>query len=506
MKTYNSLSEVQSDLFSNKVSCVELTQSYINRINDHKHLNAFLEVFEKSALAKAILVDEKVKNKTAGKLAGMVIALKDNICYKGHKVSASSKIIEGFESLFSATVVERLLNEDAIIIGRCNCDEFAMGSSNENSAFGKVLNPHDIKRVPGGSSGGSAVAVAADLCLAALGTDTGGSIRQPASFCGVVGLKPTYGRVSRHGAIAYASSFDQIGPLTKNIEDAALIMEVMSGSDDHDSTVSSKPVPAYSKELNSNAPKFRIAYLKDCLESSGLDAEIKVRINDLIKKLKDAGHVVEAVDFPYLDYLVPTYYVLTTAEASSNLARYTGITYGYRSSNIADASTKLATSTSAASSLNSADGTSTAEVETATTGLDSVYKKSRSEGFGEEVKRRIMLGTFVLSSGYYDAYYSKAQRVRRVLKNKTNEILNNYDFILLPTTPGTAFEFGNKSADPIAMYLEDIFTVQANITGLPAISLPVGKHSNGLPFGIQLMAKSFAESDLLCFSKQLMGI
>lgn len=498
MKTYNSLSEVQSDLFSSKISCVELTQSYIDRIKANSHLNAYLEVFEKSALEKAILVDEKTKNKTAGKLAGMVIALKDNLCYKGHKVSASSKILEGFESLFSATVVERLLAEDAIIIGRCNCDEFAMGSSNENSAYGKTLNPHDIKRVPGGSSGGSAAAVAADLCLAALGTDTGGSIRQPASFCGVVGLKPTYGRVSRHGAIAYASSFDQIGPLTKNIEDAALIMEVMSGTDEYDSTVSSKPVPSYFKELNTNTPSFRIAYLKDCLENAGLDPEIKTRINDIINKLKAAGHIVEAVDFPYLDYLVPTYYVLTTAEASSNLARYAGITYGYRSTNIKDNSTKHSLSTSSTMEIASED------VPAAS--LDAVYKKTRSEGFGAEVKRRIMLGTFVLSSGYYDAYYSKGQRVRRVLKNKTNEILSNYDFILLPTTPGTAFEFGQKSADPIAMYLEDIFTVQANITGLPAISLPIGKHSNGMPFGVQLMAKSFAESDLLSFSKQLMEI
>ena len=488
MKTYLSLSEVQSDLFSNKISCVELTHSYLNRINAKKHLNAFLEVFEKSALEKAFSIDEKVKNKIAGKLAGMVIALKDNICYKGHKLSASSKILEGFESLYSATVVERLLAEDAIIIGRCNSDEFAMGSSNENSAFGNVLNPHDIKRVPGGSSGGSAVAVAADLCLAALGTDTGGSIRQPASFCGVIGLKPTYGRVSRYGAIAYASSFDQIGPLTKNIEDAALIMEVMSGMDEYDSTVSSKPVPAYSKEINKSTPKFRIAYLKDCFERPGLQPEIKARINDILNKLKTAGHTVEAVDFPYLDYLVPTYYVLTTAEASSNLARYDGITYGYRSSNIANDSTKTLLS----------------EDEEPTTSLEVVYKKSRSEGFGAEVKRRIMLGTFVLSSGYYDAYYSKAQSVRRLLKNKTNEILSNYDFIILPTTPGTAFELGHKSKDPIEMYLEDIFTVQANITGLPAISLPLGKHSNGLPFGVQLIAKSFAESDLLSFSKILM--
>ncbi|MGZ4035456.1 MAG: Asp-tRNA(Asn)/Glu-tRNA(Gln) amidotransferase subunit GatA, partial [Bacteroidia bacterium] len=409
MKSYNSLSEIQSDLSNNTTSCVELVKSYVKRIEDKKNLNIFLEVFEKSALEKAKLVDEKIKSKSSGKLAGMVIALKDNLCYKGHKVSAASKILEGFESLYNATVVERLLAEDAIIIGRCNCDEFAMGSSNENSAFGNVLNPLDIKRVPGGSSGGSAAAVAADLCLAALGTDTGGSIRQPASFCGVVGYKPTYGRVSRYGAIAYASSFDQIGPLTKNIADAALIMEVISGKDEYDSTVSSKAVPAFSKEINNSPAKLRIAYLKDCLESNGLNPEIKARINDIISKLKAAGHTVESVDFPYLDYLVPTYYVLTTAEASSNLARFDGINFGYRSKNATD--------------------------------LESTYKKSRSEGFGTEVKRRIMLGTFVLSSGYYDAYYSKGQKVRRLLQNKTNEILSKYDFILLPTTPGTAFEF-----------------------------------------------------------------
>lgn len=470
MKTYNSFTEIQSDLSNNTTTCVELTQSYIQKINDKKSLNIFLEVFEQSALAKAKEVDEKLKNKTAGKLAGMVIALKDNIVYKGHKVSASSKILENFESLFSATVVERLLAEDAIIIGRCNCDEFAMGSSNENSAFGNVLNPLNTKCVPGGSSGGSAAAVAADLCIAALGTDTGGSIRQPASFCGVVGLKPTYGRVSRYGAIAYASSFDQIGPLTKTVEDAALIMEVMAGTDEYDSTASSQPVPAYSKELTTTK-KYKIAYLKECLEANGLDTEIKSRIYDIIEKLKAAGHSVEAVDFPYLDYLVPTYYVLTTAEASSNLARFDGINYGYRSPNATD--------------------------------LESTYKKSRSEGFGKEVQRRIMLGTFVLSAGYYDAYYSKGQKVRKLIQNKTNEILSNHDFIILPSTPGTAFEFGQKGADPIAMYLEDIFTVQANITGIPAISLPLGKHSKGLPFGVQLMGNMFSDGELLAFSKQL---
>ncbi len=348
-----------------------------------------------------------------------------------------------------------------------------MGSSNENSAFGKTINPLDTQRVPGGSSGGSAAAVAANMCLAALGTDTGGSIRQPASFCGVVGYKPTYGRVSRYGAIAYASSFDQIGPLAKNINDVALIMEVIAGKDEYDSTASSKSVPTFSKEINNKPAKFRIAYISECLESEGLDPEIKARIHAIISKLTAQGHVVEPVGFPYLDYLVPTYYVLTTAEASSNLARYSGINYGYRSQK--------------------------------TTDLESIYKKSRSEGFGTEVKRRIMLGTFVLSSGYYDAYYSKGQKVRRLIQNKTNEILGNYDFILLPTTPGTAFGFGQKSADPIAMYLEDIFTVQANITGLPAISLPMGQHSNSLPFGIQVIGRNFADAELMNFSNYLMS-
>lgn len=473
MKSYHSLAQIQADLVTNTITCVDLVHTYVQRIEKNNYLNIFLEVFEVSALQKAKEVDEKIKTKTAGKLAGMVIALKDNLCYKNHRVSASSKLLEGFESLYNATVVEKLLAEDAIIIGRCNSDEFAMGSSNENSAFGNVLNPLDIKRVPGGSSGGSAAAVAADLCLAALGTDTGGSIRQPASFCGVVGLKPSYGRVSRYGAISYASSFDQIGPLTKNVEDAAILLEIIAGKDEYDSTVSSLPVPEYLKYINTKPSKLRIAFLKECIENEGLDSDIKTRILQLIDKLKLLGHTVEAVDFNYLDYLVPTYYVLTTAEASSNLARYDGIRYGYRSKKATD--------------------------------IESTYKRSRTEGFGTEVKRRIMLGTFVLSSGYYDAYYSKAQRVRRLIKEKTDEIFSSFDFILLPTTPGTAFEFGNKGADPIKMYLEDIFTVHANIAGLPAISLPLGKHSNGLPFGVQLMSKNFEELKLLSLSKYLIS-
>jgi aspartyl-tRNA(Asn)/glutamyl-tRNA(Gln) amidotransferase subunit A len=473
VKHYHSLAEVRDDLAAGRISCAALVDYYTARIEANKHLNAFLEVFEKSAKEKALDVDAKLAAGKAGKLAGMVIALKDNFCYRDHKVSASSKILEGFVSPYNSTVVERLLAEDAIIIGRTNCDEFAMGSSNENSAFGNVANAHDVKRVPGGSSGGSATAVAAGLCLAALGTDTGGSIRQPASFSGIVGMKPTYGRVSRWGIIAYASSFDQVGPLTNSVDDAALILEVIAGPDEYDSTLATKPVPAFSKEL-SLPKKLRIAYLEDCFEKEGLDPEIKSRLEETMEKLRADGHNVEPARFPYLDYLVPAYYVLTTAEASSNLARYDGIRYGYRSPNATD--------------------------------LESTYKKSRGEGFGPEVKRRIMLGTFVLSAGYYDAYYSRGQKVRRLLRDKTQEIFDSYDIILLPTTPGAAFEFGANSADPIKMYLEDIFTVQANLTGFPAISVPAGKNNAGLPFGIQLIGKRFGESDLFATAKYVMAL
>lgn len=467
---FSDFSSVKDGL-ANGMNCTDVVHYFLKRIEEKKHLNAFIEVYKDSALAKAKEVDEKIKNKSAGKLAGMVIGLKDNICYKDHKVSASSHILEGFESLFSATAVERLLQEDAIIIGRLNCDEFAMGSSNETSYYGKVLNPLDETRVSGGSSGGSACAVAAGLCVAALGSDTGGSIRQPASFTGTVGFKPTYGRISRYGLLAYASSFDQIGPITNTVDDAALLLEVMAGKDENDSTVSKKPVETYS-QLHLKKKNYKIAYIEECLNSDGLNAEVKAQTIALIEKLKSEGHTLEPVKFPYLDHMVPTYYVLTTAEASSNLARYDGIRFGYRSKNSTD--------------------------------IDSVYKKSRTEGFGKEVKRRIMLGTFVLSSGYYDAYYTKGLKVRQIIRKKTREILKDYDFILTPTTPNIAFKFGQKSADPVEMYLEDIFTVQANLAGVPAISLPLGKHSTGMPFGIQLMAKDFEEGELLAFSKALM--
>lgn len=469
MKDYVALKEVTTDLNSGAITCVQLVEQYIQKIHANSHLNAFLEVFNDSALAKAKEVDQKISDGTAGRLAGAVIGLKDNICYKGHKVSASSKILEGFESVFSSTVTERLLKEDAIIIGRLNCDEFAMGSSNENSAYGNVLNAANNDYVPGGSSGGSAVAVQAGLCLASFGSETGGSVRQPASFCGLVGVKPTYGRISRHGLIAFASSFDQISPFTKTIEDAALLLEVVSGTDDFDTTTSKKAVGAYTESLEDRSPK-KIGYIKQCLENEGLDPEIKDHMLALIEDLKSKGHTVEPVDFPYVEYMVPTYYVLTTAEASGNLARFDGIHYGHRSELASD--------------------------------VDSTYVLSRSEGFGEEVQRRIMLGTFVLSAGFYDAYYSKAQKIRRVLKNKTKDIFKEYNFILTPTCPSTAFKIGAVS-DPIQMYLQDIFTVQANLTGIPAVSIPRGVHSNGLPFGVQVMADEFEEGPMLAFAASI---
>ena len=448
----------------------ELVLFYLDTIQKNGHLNAFLEVFDEEALLRAEEVDAKMKAGKAGKLAGMVIAIKDNICFKNHHVSASSKILEGFTSIYSSTVVERLLAEDAIIIGRCNCDEFAMGASNETSPYGPVLNAADNTRVSGGSSGGAAVAVQSNMCLASIGSDTGGSIRQPAAFCGLYGLKPTYGRVSRWGLLAYASSFDQIGPITKSIDDMQIIMEVISGKDDFDATVSDKLVPSYTKDFIAEK-KYRIAYIKECIEHEGIDEEIKKVTFDKIELLRKEGHIVEEISFPYLDFLVPVYYVLTTAEASSNLSRFSGLSYGYRSKNISD--------------------------------LETTFKRSRSEGFGAEVKRRIMLGTFVLSAGFFDAYYTKGQQVRRLVQEKTNEILSSYDFILSPTTPTPAFKLGEKVSNPVAMYLADIFTVHANISGNPAISIPVGNHSNGMPMGLQLMSANFSEGELLQFAKKI---
>lgn len=460
---YRSISKIKEALLSGK-TVLEITQSYLNLIEQNSHLNAFLEVFEKSALESAQIVDQKLKEGKAGKLAGVVIGIKDNICYKNHRVSAASKILEGFESIYTATALQRLIDEDAIIIGRLNCDEFAMGSSNENSAFGPVENNLKKNYVPGGSSGGSAVAVSAGLCTVSLGSDTGGSVRQPASWTGTYGLKPTYGRISRYGLIAYASSFDQIGTFTNNVEDTRLLLSIMAGKDEFDSTSSSIPL----KDKVQVPEKLKIGIISECLNHPGLDKEVKSFLDKRITALKSAGHEVVELSFPYLDYLVPAYYVLTTAEASSNLARFDGVHYGYRSSNAV--------------------------------GVEQTYINSRSEGFGVEVKRRIMAGTFVLSHEFYDAYYTKAQKVRRILKDKTDEMFKNVDFLLMPTTPSTAFEM-NAIKDNIQMYLQDIFTVHANLTGNPAMSIPLGNHSNGLPFGIQIMTDRFKEGELFEYAE-----
>jgi aspartyl-tRNA(Asn)/glutamyl-tRNA(Gln) amidotransferase subunit A len=473
-KFYSSLNEIKSGLQSGKITVEKLVKDYLGQIELNAHLNAFNEVFKQEALIRAKEVDQRLKQGTAGKLAGMVIAIKDNICYKGHKVTASSKILKDFISIYSSTVVERLIAEDAIIIGRCNCDEFAMGAANETSYFGPVKNYADERKVSGGSSGGSAVAVQAGMCHAAIGTDTGGSVRQPASFCGLVGLKPTYGRISRHGLIAYASSFDQAGPITRSVEDAALLLEVMAGTDGYDSTMTTNPVPAYSTDLKNPTGKKKIAYLQESLSSPGVDVDVKNALIKYIEKLREEGHTVKPIAFEYLDYLVPAYYILVMAEASSNLARFDGVHYGYRSPQASD--------------------------------LQSTYKRSRSEGFGKEVKRRIMMGTFVLSAGYYDAYYAKAQKVRRMIREKTDKILEEYDFILVPTAPEPAFMIGKNEKDPVVTYLSDIFTVQASLAGVPAISLPAGNNSQGLPLGLQLLTKHFGEQELLNFSKYFLEL
>ncbi len=471
------ISEYQQQLAAGKTTCVAAVNYFLDTIKANERLNAFTEIYAAEAIEKAARLDAKrAAGNKPGKLHGVVVAIKDVICYKGHKVTAASKILAGFESVYNATVVQKLLDEEAIIIGNCNCDEFAMGSTNENSAYGNVLNALDETKVPGGSSGGSAVAVQAGLCMISLGSDTGGSVRQPADFCGIVGLKPSYGRISRYGLIAYASSFDQIGIFGNNVADVAIALEVIAGADEYDSTVSQTPVPPYSDTgiiKNEEVKKYRIAYFEEAINHPSLDKEIATAIKNSIAQLQKDGHTIEPVHFDLLDHIVPAYYVLTTAEASSNLSRYDGIRYGHKT---------------------------TASI----TDLNEFYKLNRSEGFGKEVQRRIMLGTFVLSAGYYDAYFSKAQQVRRLLVDKVNDIFKNYDAIILPTSPTTAFKIGEKTDDPIAMYLADIYTVFANLTGLPGISLPLFKHSNGLPFGLQVMTDKLTEVTLLHLSSVFM--
>lgn len=469
---YNDYAALRSDLSSGKAACVDVVKYYLSNIEKGKRLNAFLSVFNDDAVKRAVEIDKKIKNGTAGRLAGMVIAVKDVLSLKGKTLTCSSKILENFEALYTGTAVQRLIDEDAIIIGKTSCDEFAMGSSNENSAYGAVKNPYDESRVPGGSSGGSAVAVAADMAMVSLGTDTGGSIRQPAAFCGVVGFKPTYGRISRYGLTAFASSFDTIGPFAKNPADAALVLEVMAGTDDNDSTCVRNEVRKYSAEINNiNPADITIGIVGEYM-GDGLQAEIKDSVTAVIEKLKANGFNVKYVELPHSKYSVQTYYILTTAEASSNLARYDGARYGVRSKDSAS--------------------------------LEDMYVNSRTEGFGAEVKRRIMLGTYVLSAGYYDAYYKKAQRVRRLIKQDFQKAFGGLDLILSPTTPTTAFKIGEKTDDPLAMYLNDIYTTASNLSGNPAVSIPIGKDNLGLPIGLQIIGKDFDESGVLKLGKYIM--
>ncbi len=467
MTEYQNYFEKIELLRSGKLSLKENVEFFLKRIEENKHLNAFNFVFEKEALEQAEKIDAKIKSGNYGKLAGMIIAIKDVLSVKDQPLTCSSKILKDFFALYTATAIQKLIDEDAIIIGRTNCDEFAMGSSNENSYFGKVLNPVDNSRVPGGSSGGSAVAVVANLCDVSIGTDTGGSIRQPAAFCGVYGLKPTYGRVSRFGLTAFASSFDSIGPFANSIEDISIVMQIISGKDELDSTSANIKVPDFVAGLSNDFPKFKIGIPKEFF-GEGLDPEIHASIENIIEKLKSENFAIEEISLPLTEYSIATYYILTTAEASSNLARFDGARYGFRSENPKN--------------------------------LNDMYISSRSEGFGDEVKRRIMLGTYVLSSGYYDAYYKKAQKVRRLIKNDYDKAFEKVDIILTPTTPTVAFKTGEKSTDPLQMYLNDIYTTSANLVGIPGINIPIGKNSEGLPIGLQLMANQFEEEKLIRLS------
>ena len=464
MLLYKNHSEKILLIKEGKLSLKENVSFFLDQIKEKENLNAFNFVFD-DCIDQAENIEAKIKSDKGGQLAGMVVAVKDVLAIKDKPLTCSSKILNDFISLYTADAVQKIIDEDAIIIGKTNCDEFAMGSSNENSAFGSVKNPIDNSRVPGGSSGGSAVAVAANLCDTALGTDTGGSIRQPAAFCGVFGLKPTYGRVSRFGLTAFASSFDSIGPFAKNVDDISLVLSVISGHDEKDSTSQDIPNFCYKEDFNY---KYKIGLPKEYF-GLGLNTEIREAINDVVERLIKAGHQIIEIELPHTKYSIATYYILTTAEASSNLARFDGARYGYRSNESQN--------------------------------LTSMYLNSRSEGFGNEVKRRIMLGTYVLSAGYYDAYYRKAQKVRRLLKQDFDKAFLQVDIILTPTTPTTAFKIGEKTNDPLEMYLEDIYTTSANLVGIPGINIPIGKDSNGLPIGMQLMANLFEEEKLIQLSK-----
>ncbi|KUO53586.1 MAG: glutamyl-tRNA amidotransferase [Desulfitibacter sp. BRH_c19] len=466
MELYNyTITEIQDKLKSNEISVTDVTKSVLKRIekSDSK-VKAYIEVTGEKALQAAKEIDDEIHSeKKLSPLAGIPMAIKDNMCIDGIKTTCGSKILENFVSPYNATVIEKLNAQKAILLGKLNMDEFAMGSSTENSAFFKTCNPWDLKKVPGGSSGGSAASVASDEAFFALGSDTGGSIRQPASFCGVVGLKPTYGRVSRYGLVAYASSLDQIGPITKSVEDAAIVLETIAGQDPFDSTSANIPVDNYRKNLKEGIKGLKVGIPKEYFPD-----ELNPQVKDVVMKaaadLESMGALVEECSLPHTEHALTAYYIIAPAEASSNLARFDGVRYGYRTP-VAD-------------------------------DLLTMYRKTRQEGFGTEVKRRIIMGTYVLSSGYYDAYYLRALKVRTLVKNDLNKAFQKYDCLLTPTSPTVAFNLGEKINDPLSMYLADLFTIPANMAGIPAISVPCG-FSNGLPVGLQLMGKPFDESTIL---------
>ena len=458
--------ELVEKLKNCELTVTEITNAYIEKIDkNEKDVQAFITILKNEVIKKAQEIDEKrKKGEEVSKLAGIPIGIKDNICTKGIKTTCASKMLENFVSPYNATVVEKLEDEDLINLGKLNMDEFAMGASTEYSYFHPTKNPWNLKTVPGGSSGGSAAAVASNMVPWALGSDTGGSVRQPASFCGVVGLKPTYGLVSRSGLVAFASSLDQIGPITKDVKDSAILLNIITGHDEKDTTSLNIEKKDYVKALKNDVKGIKIGVPKEFF-GEGINKEVKEKLNEAILKYKELGAEVEECSLNVVDYAVATYYIIACAEASSNLGRFDGIRYGYRTKNY--------------------------------TNLKELFKNSRSEGFGDEVKRRIILGTYVLSSGYYDAYYKKAQQVRTLIKQEFNKLFEKYDVLLTPTSPNVAFEIGTKSNNPLEMYLADICTVSANIAGLPAISIPCGVDSNGMPVGMQIIGKHLSEDTIL---------
>lgn len=467
MELYSlTVSEIARKIKEKEITIKEVLDSVYNRIeNVEEKVSAYVTLTKEQAYNRATKLQERLDNgEDIGIMGGVPIAIKDNICTNGIKTTCSSKMLENFVPFYDATVIEKLENAGAIIIGKTNMDEFAMGSSTENSAIKKTKNPWDLERVPGGSSGGSAAAVACDIAPCALGTDTGGSIRQPASFCNVVGLKPTYGLVSRYGIVAYASSLDQVGPLTKSVEDAAVLLNVIAGKDEKDTTSADIPKKDYLKSIKDDIKGKKIGVPTEFI-SDGINEDVKKAYEENLNTLKELGAEIIEIKLDYAKYSLPTYYIIATAEASSNLGRYDGIRYGHRAKDFSS--------------------------------LDELYVKSRTEGFGDEVKRRIMLGTYVLSSGYYDAYYKRGQKVRTLIIDDFKKAFEKCDVITIPTTPNTSFKFGEKTSNPLEMYLEDIYTVPVNIAGLPGISVPGGFDKKGMPIGMQFISKAFDEENLL---------